>query len=274
LVSDAYDLTWTLRRRDVPAADDSVKCARQHNDVIDAVSRGAADIAAMLMRTHINDVRDMVLAALPQRTDRCARILAPTRARRLDAIGGESASFMRNVLRAAASAAQHDKAEELLAASENEAAELGEQFGNPDAVVDQRGDLPAVRRKRHLDEHMRYFRHTALREWASGQRQRFKQLLATPPPRVEDVCSECQAPAEWHTDALSLRLRAGRPELGSTAEKLAALLPGWWDRCPACTHYQLHHQWGHNSLPDFGYTQWHTMLTPQLRALVGDADRA
>jgi hypothetical protein len=178
-----------------------------------------------------------------------------------------TAGFMRNVLRAPASPAQQDKAEVLLAASEHEATELSSRVGDPDAVVDQHGDLPATRRERHLDEHMRYFRHPALREWSAGQRQRFRQLLAVPPPGVADMCSQCQAPAEWHTYALSLRLWRGRPEPGSTAAKLAALLPGWWDRCPACTDYQVQHQWGHNTLPDFGHTQWHTMLTPLLRAI-------
>jgi hypothetical protein len=31
-------------------------------------------------------------------------------------------------------------------------------------------------------------------------------LLAMPSPRAADMCSECQAPAGWHTYALSLRL--------------------------------------------------------------------
>ena len=72
---------------------------------------------------------------------------------------------------------------------------------------------------------------------------------------------------DWHTYGLSLRLWAQIPPAGSTAGKLAAMLPGWWGRCPACTQYQLHHQWGVNALPGFGGEQWHAMLTPLLRAI-------
>jgi hypothetical protein len=53
------------------------------------------------------------------------------------------------------------------------------------------------------------------------------------------MCSECEAPAEWHTYALSLCLYRGTPEPGSDAEALAHLMPGWWSRCAACTPYQL-----------------------------------
>lgn len=178
-----------------------------------------------------------------------------------------TAGFMRHVLNAPLDSAQAAKAEELLSASERQAAALLEQIGDPDAVVDQRGDLPATRRERHLNEHMTYFRHRLLREWSSGQRSRFKQLLAMRAPRAVDMCSECQAPTEWHTYGLSLRLWAGTPAVGSTAGKIAALMPGWWERCPACTQYQLRHQWGVDALPGFGGEQWRTMLTPLLRAV-------
>jgi hypothetical protein len=163
--------------------------------------------------------------------------------------------------------AQQAEARELLAASEQEAAVLSGQVGDPDAVPDEHGDLPPERREPHLFEHMTFFRHATLREWSSGQRRRFSQLLAMPPPRATDMCSECQAPADWHSYAVSLRLWTGTPEPGSTAEKIAALLLGWWDRCPACTDYQLHHQWGVNALSDFGSEQWQAMLTPVLRAV-------
>ncbi|HEV8274644.1 MAG TPA: hypothetical protein VGQ26_02955, partial [Streptosporangiaceae bacterium] len=178
-----------------------------------------------------------------------------------------TAGFMRNVHRAPADPAQQAKAEELLMASRQEATALAETVGDPETVVDRAGDLPAVRRDRHLRDHMRYFRHPTLREWSSGQRLRFNRLLAMPPPKPDGMCSECQAPAEWHTYALSLRLWAGTSELGSRAAQTAALLPGWWDRCPACTDYQLHHQWGHNALPGFDGMQWQEMLPPLLRAI-------
>ncbi len=178
-----------------------------------------------------------------------------------------TAGFMQIVLAAPANSVQQTKAEELRVASEQEAAALREQVGDPDTVVDENGDLPATRRERHLHEHMTFFRHTLLREWSSRQRRRFSQLLAMPPPRLADMCSECQAPAEWHRYGLSLRLWLGRPEPGSRAEMLARLMPGWWERCPACTHYQLDHQWGHDALPDFDFEQWHAMLTPLLRAV-------
>jgi hypothetical protein len=179
-----------------------------------------------------------------------------------------TAGFMRNVLAAPASPEQEAKAGELLAGSTAEAATLREQVGDPDVVTDDRGDLPPARRERHLHEHMAYFRHAMLREWSSGQRQRFRQLLAMPLPRPADMCSECQAPAAWHNYATSLRLWRGKPEPGSAAARIATLMPGWWERCPACTPYQLHHQWGgHDSLPGFGHEQWHAMLTPVLRAV-------
>src|SRR5882724_10932180 len=69
------------------------------------------------------------------------------------------------------------------------------------------------------------------------------------------------------THGLSLRLWVQTPPAGSTAGKLAAMLPGWWGRCPACTQYQLQHQWGVNALPGFGDEQWRAMLTPLLRAI-------
>lgn len=185
-----------------------------------------------------------------------------------------TAGFMRHVMAKPASAAQQVKAQELLAASEQEAAALAVQIGDPDAITDQHGDLPPTRRERHLDEHMTFFRHPLLREWSSGQRPRFHQLLSMPAPRPTDMCSECQAPAYWHTYALSLRLWPGTPEPGSTAAKLAALLPGWWQRCPACTDYQIRHQWGGTfALPDFDVGQWRAMLTPLLRAIFAPAPR-
>jgi hypothetical protein len=186
-----------------------------------------------------------------------------------------TSGFMRHVLARPVTAAQQDGAEELLAASEQEAADLAAQVGDPDAIPDLHGDLPAGRRERHLDEHMTFFRHRLLRQWSSGPQHRFRPLLAMPAPQAADMCSECQAPADWHTYALSLRLWPGTPEPGSTAAKLAALMPGWWERCPACTSYQIRHQWsGTGTLPGFDGTQWQAMLTPVLRAIFAPAPPA
>jgi hypothetical protein len=119
---------------------------------------------------------------------------------------------------------------------------------------------------------MTFFHHQLLREWSSGQPRRFGQLLAMPPPQAAETCFECHASADWHTYALSLRLWPGTPEPGSTAAKIAALLPGWWQRCPACTGYQIRHQWGGTAaLPDFDAGQWQAMLTPVLRAIFAPA---
>jgi hypothetical protein len=179
-----------------------------------------------------------------------------------------TAGFMRHIISSPASDAQLAKARELLAASEREAAALRDQVGDPDAVTDEHGDLPPARRERNLVDHVWLFRHRALREWSTGQRPRFRQLLAMPPPRPQDMCADCQAPADWHACALSLCLWRGRPEPGSKAAEIARLMPGWWDRCYASTSYQLRHVWGGaDVLPDFGGEQWRAMLTPVLRAI-------
>jgi hypothetical protein len=198
---------------------------------------------------------------------------AMTRLRLLSAQA--TAGFMRHVLAKSASTAQQAKAQEFLAASEQATAALAAQVGDPDAVTDEHGDLPAARRKRHLSEHMTFFRHPLLRELCSGQQRRFRPPLAMPAPQPADMCSECQAPADWHTYALSLRLWPGTPEPGSTAAKIAALLPSCWEPCPACTDYQTRHQWGGTAaLPGFDASQWQAMLTPVLRAIFAPAPPA
>jgi hypothetical protein len=110
------------------------------------------------------------------------------------------------------------------------------------------------RRGYNLDSHMRLFRHEALRAWSKGQRPRFRQLLAMVVPQPADMCPECQAPADWHTYAVSLRLFQPKPEPGSQAETIARLMPGWWERCPASTSIQIRQQWG-QGLPDFDGAQ-------------------
>jgi nitroreductase len=176
------------------------------------------------------------------------------------------AGFMRHVLDNPASNAQRDKATEFLAVAGQEIKALEAQVGDPDAIPDKHGDLPAARRGYNLDSHMRLFRHETLRTWSKGQRPRFRQLLAMPVPQPADMCAECQAPADWHTYGVSLRLFQPKPEPGSQAETIARLMPGWWERCPASTSIQIRLQWG-QGLPDFDGAQWQAMLTPLLRAI-------
>ncbi len=175
-----------------------------------------------------------------------------------------TAGFMRHILANPASEAQGANAEKRLAAAEQEAASLAARVGDPDAVADNFGYLPAERRSWHLNS-LFDWRHRTLRELADW---RFNAVLAMPAPAETDMCSECEAPAEWHTYAVSLCLYRGVPEPGSRAETIARLLPGWWERCAACTPYQLEHQWGGpDVLPDFGADQWAAMLPLLLRAL-------
>ena len=143
-------------------------------------------------------------------------------------------------------------------------------MGDPDAIPDEHGDVPETRRGYNLDSHMRLFRHETLRTWSKGQRPRFRQLLAIPVPQSADMCSECQAPADWHTYAVSLRLFQPKPEPGSQAETIARLMPAWWERCPASTSIQIRQQRG-LGLPDFDGVQWQAMLTPLLRAIFAPA---
>jgi hypothetical protein len=115
---------------------------------------------------------------------------------------------------------------------------------------------------------MTYFRHRLLREWESKDRRRFKALLGMPIPDISAMCSECQAPILWHEYNISLRLFQPAPSPGSQAEKLARLMPGWWERCPACTAYKIGHVWGGtHALPNFTGEQWIAMLPPLLRTL-------
>jgi hypothetical protein len=175
-----------------------------------------------------------------------------------------TAGFMRHVLANPASGAQRATAEERLATAEQESASLAARVGDPDAVADKLGYLPAERRGWHRSS-LFDWRHRTLRELKGW---RFNAVLAMPAPAKADMCSECEAPADWHTYAVSLCLYRGAPEPGSQAETIARLLPGWWERCAACTPYPLEHRWGgRDVLPGFGADQWATMLPPLLRAL-------
>ncbi|SDU25445.1 hypothetical protein [Jiangella alkaliphila] len=193
---------------------------------------------------------------------------------RLRLLRAESdAAFFAHVLAAPASAAQQKDAQRRVTERRTEADELRRQLGDPDQVIDRQGFLPAERREMNLRSHMDCWRHRVLRDWEKTDRRRFSALLKMPVPDPTDMCSECQAPAEWQEYDLSLRLFQQPPEPGSTAEQIARLMPGWWERCPACTAYKIEHQWGgHAALPDFDYKQWRAMLPPLVRTIFTPAE--
>ncbi|MEH1129428.1 hypothetical protein [Micromonospora sp. CPCC 206061] len=177
-------------------------------------------------------------------------------------------AFFGHVLQTPASSAQRDDAEHRLNASRAAAAGLLDQLGDPEQVIDRHGRLPAERREMNLQSHMQYWRHPTLRSWTTTQRRRFNALLAMPLPDPAAMCSECQAPSAWHDYDISLRLFQPPPAPGTQAGQLAQLIPGWWQRCPACTTYRVGHQWGGQyALPDFSYDQWRAMLPPLLRTI-------
>lgn len=178
------------------------------------------------------------------------------------------AAFFAHVLEAPANDAQREAAERRLVSSQQAADDLRRQVGDPEQVIDHRGYLPAERREMNLSSHMSNWRHPRLREWQKKDRRRFTALLKMPAPAPSAMCSECQAPTEWHSYDLSLVLFRQQPPPGSQAETLAQLLPGWWERCVACTAYNIEHQLGSTqALPDFDSDQWQAMLPPLLRAL-------
>ncbi|GAA4561022.1 hypothetical protein [Pseudonocardia xishanensis] len=178
------------------------------------------------------------------------------------------AAFFGHVLRKPANAAQRDGAARREAEARASAAELLHTIGDPEQVIDKRGYLPSERRATNLGAHTDYWRHRLLREWSTKDRRQFNALLKMPPPSPDDMCSECEAPAEWHEYDISVRLFHPPPAPGSQAEKIAQLMPGWWERCPACTAYRIGHVWGgSHALPDFDGGQWVAMLPPLLRTL-------
>lgn len=67
-IRDAFDLTWTLRKRDVPAADDSVSCAAQHVAIAKATQLRMINVAEAEMRAHVAKVQDLVLEAFETQT--------------------------------------------------------------------------------------------------------------------------------------------------------------------------------------------------------------
>ena len=138
-------------------------------------------------------------------------------------------AFFQHVIDAPASAAQLKEAARRRDESQAEAQEFRRQVGNPDDVLDNKGYFPAERRKQHLDAHVRYWRYPMLRELRQKDRRQFKTLLEMPVLDATHMCSECQAPTEWHEYDLTLQLFRARPARGSVAEKLSVLMPGWWE---------------------------------------------
>lgn len=179
------------------------------------------------------------------------------------------AAFFAHVVEAPASRAQQHAAERRIAERQAAAQELRGKLGDPEEVIDRSGHFPAERRGMALSSHMTFWRHPMLRELhSSKQRKRFNALLAMRPPEPSGMCSECEAPSQWHEYALSLCLFRPDPPPGSTAAAIADLMPGWWRRCSACTAYQMEHQWGGQLvLPDFQGEQWRAMLPATLREI-------
>jgi DNA-binding GntR family transcriptional regulator len=66
MIRDALLLTWTVRRRDVPLADDSPECAKQHVVIAQSITHRQGQEAAEAMASHIAHVRDILVAAFPQ----------------------------------------------------------------------------------------------------------------------------------------------------------------------------------------------------------------
>lgn len=216
----------------------------------------------------LDDIDERVERERDRRADLVAKSYDQEReTARLQMLRAESDSaFFAQVMAKPATSAQRDDAERRAADSRASAETLRSVLGDPEWVIDRHGYLPAERRTRNLDLHMEFWRHPQLRKWSTTDRRRFRVLLGMPMPTSGQMCSECQAPADWHDYDLSLRLFHPPPEPGSQAETMARLMPGWWERCPACTAYQIGHRWGGKfALPDFDGEQWISMLPPLLR---------
>lgn len=185
------------------------------------------------------------------------------------------AAFFTHVAAKPVSAEQREVAKQRAAAAIGEASALRVTTGGDlERVVDAHGFTPAERREHHLRSHMDYWRHPLLREWHATDKRRFQALLAMPPSSPEDMCSECEAPAAWHDYDISIRLFHPAPEPNSQTEALSRLMPGWWERCAACTAYRIEHVWGgKDTLPGFSGEQYVAMLPPLLRAIYGPAPK-
>src|SRR4030081_3342650 len=107
-------------------------------------------------------------------------------------------TFFTHVLQKPASPAQREDAAQRIAERRATAADLLGKVGDPKQVIDRHGFLPAERRDMNPRSHMDYWRHPNLRHCAKSDRRRFNALLKMPMPDPSSMCSECQAPAEWH----------------------------------------------------------------------------
>jgi hypothetical protein len=230
--------------------------------------------AEAVAQTQLDDIDHRLEQDRLRRADLVADSYDEDRAAtRLRLLRAESdAAFFGHVLDAPASPAQRDDAERRLSESRTAVDALRRELSDPDQVLDQHGYLPAERRERNPSSHTAFWRHPRLREWSTRDRRRFTALLKMPVPDPAAMYSECEAPAEWHDYDLSLRLFHPPPPTGSQAETISRLMPGWWERWPASTAYQIGHRWGGSSaLPDFDGRQWISMLPPLLRALFAPA---
>lgn len=68
LVQNSIILTWTLRLRDTPIADDSCECARQHKCISDYIANCKPIDAGLAMAEHIRTIQDVVLSAFDKTT--------------------------------------------------------------------------------------------------------------------------------------------------------------------------------------------------------------
>lgn len=183
------------------------------------------------------------------------------------------AAFFAHVAAKPKNTDQKTVAEQRAASALEKAAELRASIGKDlERIIDFHGFTPAERREHHLRSHLDYWRHRRLWDWSTSDKRRFNALLAMPPLRPADMCSECEVPATWHDYDISLRLFRPLPEAGSQAEAIARAMPGWWERCPACTAYKIEHALGvKGTLPEFDGQQYLAMLPPLLKALFGPA---
>lgn len=84
------------------------------------------------------------------------------------------------------------------------------------------------------------WRHRTLRELADW---RFNAVLAMPAAAETAMCSECEAPAEWHTYAISLCHYRGGPEPGFARRDDRAPVARLVGALHRVYPYQLEHQW-------------------------------
>jgi hypothetical protein len=145
-----------------------------------------------------------------------------------------TAGFMRHVLRAPADPAQQAKAEDLLAASLQEATELAKTAGDPNTVVDRAGICP-----RHvgISTCARTLGTSAIRPCGNGRLGRGSGSTGCSPCRHRSrrICARNARP---RGTPMPCRCACGPGLPSPVPERRRSPIssPGWWDRCPACTH--------------------------------------